>query len=47
VLAHLEGRIAKWWTPDAIEFVDALPLTATGKILKMALRVQFAGYRLG
>ncbi|QMW24155.1 long-chain-fatty-acid--CoA ligase [Sandaracinobacteroides saxicola] len=46
VLKHLEGRIAKWWTPDAVEFVDAIPHTATGKILKTALREQFRDYRL-
>jgi fatty-acyl-CoA synthase len=46
VLAYLEGRIAKWWTPDAVEFVESIPHTATGKIQKTALREQFAGYRL-
>ncbi len=44
--AYLEGRIASWWMPDAVEFVDAIPHTATGKILKVALREQFAGYQL-
>ncbi len=46
ILAFLEGRIAKWWMPDAVEFVDAIPHTATGKIQKSKLREQFAGYRL-
>ena len=46
ILAYLEGRIAKWWTPDAVEFVEAIPHTATGKIQKTALREQFAGYKL-
>ncbi len=46
VRAYLDGRIAKWWMPDAIEFVDELPHTATGKILKRALRERFADYRL-
>lgn len=46
VLAYLEGKIAKWWMPDAVEFVDSIPHTATGKIQKTALREQFAGYRL-
>ena len=44
VLAWLDGKIAKWWMPDAIEFVDELPHTATGKIQKMTLREQFGGY---
>ena len=46
VLAHLEGRIAKWWMPDDVVFVDEIPHTATGKILKTALRKQFEDYRL-
>lgn len=46
VLAFLDGKIAKWWTPDAVEFVDSIPHTATGKIQKTALREQFAGYKL-
>ena len=46
VLAHLDGRIAKWWTPDDVVFVAELPHTATGKILKTALREQFRDYRL-
>ena len=40
--AFLEARFAKWWVPDAFEFVDAIPRTATGKFLKSALREQFA-----
>jgi fatty-acyl-CoA synthase len=43
---HLAQHIAKWWQPDAIEFVDELPHTATGKLSKKTLREQFAGYRL-
>ena len=46
VKAYLNGRIASWWMPDAVEFVDEIPHTATGKILKTALRERFAGYRL-
>lgn len=45
VLAVFEGRIAKWWMPNDVEFVDEIPHTATGKIKKTALREQFAGYR--
>ncbi|WP_151955025.1 long-chain fatty acid--CoA ligase [Sphingomonas sp. EC-HK361] len=44
--AHLRKHVAKWWLPDAIEFVDSLPHTATGKLLKTALRDQFRDYRL-
>ena len=42
---HLATQVAKWWLPDAIEFVDELPHTATGKLSKKSLREQFAGYR--
>ena len=43
--AYLAGRVAKWWLPDAIEFVDELPHTATGKLSKKTLREQFKDYR--
>lgn len=46
IVAHLSGVVAKWWLPDAVVFVDALPHTATGKLLKTALREQFKDYRL-
>ena len=46
VLAQLEGKIAKWWTPDDVVFVDEIPLGATGKINKLALRNQFKDYKL-
>jgi fatty-acyl-CoA synthase len=41
LLAFYEGRIAKWWTPDDVVFVDAIPLGATGKMLKNRLRDQY------
>ena len=41
---HLEKDFAKFWLPDAYEFVDEIPKTATGKFLKMELRKQFEGY---
>ncbi len=41
-----EGKIAKWWTPDDVVFVDAIPLGATGKMQKIKLREQFKDYRL-
>jgi fatty-acyl-CoA synthase len=46
VLSYLEGKIAKWWTPDDVAFVEAIPLGATGKINKLALREMFKEYRL-
>jgi acyl-CoA synthetase (AMP-forming)/AMP-acid ligase II len=42
LLAFYEGRIAKWWTPDDVVFVDAIPLGATGKMLKNRLREQYS-----
>ena len=46
LLAFFEGKIAKWWLPDDIVFVEELPHTATGKLLKTRLREQFKDYRL-
>ncbi len=46
LLAYYEGKIAKWWTPDDVQFVDSIPLGATGKLLKTRLREQFKDYRL-
>jgi fatty-acyl-CoA synthase len=41
MLEHLRERMASWWLPDDVVFVDALPMTATGKINKVTLRQQF------
>jgi fatty-acyl-CoA synthase len=46
MLAYLEGKVAKWWMPDDVAFVDAIPHTATGKIQKTALRDRFKDYVL-
>jgi fatty-acyl-CoA synthase len=46
ILEYLEGKIAKWWMPDDVAFVDEIPHTATGKIQKLTLRQQFADYKL-
>jgi fatty-acyl-CoA synthase len=46
IIEFLSARIAKWQLPDDVAFVDALPLTATGKVSKRNLREQFAGYTL-
>jgi len=46
LLAFYDGKVATWWKPDAVEFVNELPHTATGKLLKTKLRQDFAGYSL-
>ncbi len=46
MLSYFEGRVAKWWIPANVEFVDELPHTATGKVKKIELRKQFADYQL-
>ena len=45
LIEFLAARFPKWQLPDAVEFVDALPRTATGKFLKTALRERFKDYR--
>jgi fatty-acyl-CoA synthase len=45
ILAFMEGKVARWWMPDDVVFVDAIPHTATGKILKTELRAQMKDYR--
>ncbi|CDG84131.1 AMP-binding enzyme family protein [Janthinobacterium agaricidamnosum NBRC 102515 = DSM 9628] len=44
LLGFYDGKIPKWWTPDDVAFVDAIPLGATGKILKTRLRETFKDY---
>ena len=46
ILSWFDGKIAKWWLPDDVVFVDEIPHTATGKIKKIDLRKQFADYQL-
>ncbi len=46
ILGFLEGKVAKWWLPDDLVFINEIPHTATGKIQKTALRKQFVDYRL-
>jgi fatty-acyl-CoA synthase len=43
---HLGTCVAKWWLPDEIVFVESLPHTATGKLLKTAIREQYKDYKL-
>jgi fatty-acyl-CoA synthase len=45
-LQYLDGKIAKWWMPDAVVFAEEIPLGATGKINKLELRKMFADYTL-
>jgi fatty-acyl-CoA synthase len=46
LIEFLSGKVAKWWLPDDVQFVEAIPHTATGKILKTRLREDFKGYKL-
>jgi acyl-CoA synthetase (AMP-forming)/AMP-acid ligase II len=46
LLKFMDGKIAKWWMPDDVIFVDEIPHTATGKILKTALRDKFGSHQL-
>ncbi len=46
MLKFFEGKVAKWWMPDDVVFVDQLPHTATGKLLKTKMREEFKGYKL-
>jgi fatty-acyl-CoA synthase len=46
LMDFLGSRVAKWWLPDDVQFVEAIPHTATGKILKTRLREDFRNYKL-
>jgi fatty-acyl-CoA synthase len=46
LLDYLAGKVAKWWLPNDVVFVDELPHTATGKLLKVALRERFRDHQL-
>lgn len=46
IFDYLDGKIAKWWMPDDVAFVDELPHTATGKLSKLQLRERFKDYVL-
>ncbi len=46
LLEYYTGKIASWWLPDDVAFVEELPHTATGKVKKIELRRQFADYQL-
>ena len=46
IIAFLDGRVAKWWLPDDVAFVDEIPKTSVGKFSKKDLRDRFADYTL-
>jgi len=46
LLDYLAGKVAKWWLPNDVVFVDELPHSATGKLLKVALRERFRDHQL-
>ena len=46
LLAFYEGKLAKWQIPDDVVFVDAIPLGATGKMLKIKVRQMLGDYKL-
>ncbi|MCC0004308.1 MAG: long-chain-fatty-acid--CoA ligase [Methylobacteriaceae bacterium] len=46
MLKYMDGKIAKWWMPDDVQFVREIPHTATGKINKLKLREEFKEYKL-
>ena len=46
LLKFFEGKAAKWQIPDDVVFVDAIPLGATGKMLKTKLREELKDYKL-
>jgi len=46
VLSFLEDKVAKWWLPDDVVFLEEIPKTSVGKSSKKELRAQFEDYRL-
>ena len=46
VRAYLDGKIAKWWMPDAVRFVGSLPRNGVGKVIKATLREEYRGILL-
>ncbi len=46
LIGFLEGKVAKWWLPDDVTFVDEVPKTSVGKFSKKDLRSKFEGYEL-
>ena len=46
VLEFLKGRVASWWIPDDVVFIDEVPKTSVGKFSKKGLRSRFADHEL-
>jgi fatty-acyl-CoA synthase len=46
LIAYLDGKVAKWWLPDDVVFIDEVPKTSVGKFSKKDLRAKFEGYTL-
>jgi acyl-CoA synthetase (AMP-forming)/AMP-acid ligase II len=46
LLDFMKGKVASWWLPDDVAFVEAMPMTGTGKIHKLTLREQFKSYEM-
>jgi acyl-CoA synthetase (AMP-forming)/AMP-acid ligase II len=46
LLEWLEPRVAKWWVPDDVVFLDEIPKTSVGKFSKKDLRARFADHKL-
>jgi 3-(methylthio)propionyl---CoA ligase len=46
LIDFMRDKVAKWWLPDDVVFVDAIPHTATGKVLKTKLREDFRNHKL-
>jgi fatty-acyl-CoA synthase len=44
IIDYLADKVAKWWIPDDVVFVDSLPHTATGKLLKTEVRAKFENH---
>ena len=47
IIEQLQPRVAKWWLPDDVLFIEDMPLTSTGKIRKTVLRDRFANHLTG
>ena len=46
LMDFMRDKVAKWWLPDDVVFIDAIPHTATGKVLKTKLREDFRNHKL-
>jgi fatty-acyl-CoA synthase len=46
IIEFLDGRVAKWWLPDDVVFIDEVPKTSVGKFSKKDLRLKYQSYQL-